>query len=79
MLASGVDRGEGAPGTERLLTGIVDGVGQQSQEAGSLDGPYDLGLLLPRSSGASRGVDLPDGIQEAGQHVEALVVDVLEF
>ena len=61
------------------LAGIVDGVGQQSQKTGPLDGLDNPGLLLPRSSGAPRSVDLPDGIQEARQHVEALVVDLLEL
>ena len=62
-----------------LLTGVVDSVGQQSQKTGPLDGLDNPGLLLPRSSSAPRCVDLPDGIQEARQHVEALVVDLLEL
>ena len=61
------------------LTRIVDGVRQQPQKPGPLDGLDDSGLLLSRGSCAARGVYLADGIEKARQHVEALVVDLLEL
>ena len=80
--APGLDQtdGGGSHGAAALgaasLTRIVDRVGQQAEIAGALDGTHDAGLLRAAGPGAAGRLDLTDRRQEAGQHVETLVVDL---
>ena len=61
------------------LSLIVAGVWQQTKKAGSFYRLHDSILLFARCTGTPRCVDLAGGRQEAGQYIEAFVVDVFDL
>ncbi len=57
--------------------GVVDGIRQETEIAGTLDRAYDARLLRARRARSARRFDLTDRREKASEDVETLEVDLL--